>query len=260
MRKLLGISALVVSMGAGTAASAFAVPFEPYNDRQVGVNGPPGSEISLQTALNSIFAPLSGVYGIPNVTTDQSEAGLWGLATSPGGMVPALAFEQAGNAGINTYGIWSWSDTLGIVQVPIFLGGATPTNVLSATAFLTWTDPTTVVIGGFNCGVWVNCDPTMNTSYYADSSAFGFYLQTGANTYYTVDSLNPGGSAKALAYQQSSTTNWAIAFEDGTDGDYNDGVLRVESLKPVPEPASVMLFGTGLIGAFGAFRKRIRRS
>jgi len=105
--------------------------------------------------------------------------------------------------------------------------------------------------------VWINCDPTMSSSYYVDSSAFGFYLQSGDNSFYTVDSLNQG-CARAVTYQQGPTTNWAIAFEDGSDGDFNDGILKVESVQPVPEPGSLVLFGAGLLGAARAVRRRLR--
>jgi hypothetical protein len=87
---------------------------------------------------------------------------------------------------------------------------------------------------------------------------FGFVLETsnaGGHTYYTDDSLN-GGTARALAYRHVGSDRWAIAFEDGTDFDYNDKVMSIESITPVPEPASVVLFGTLLVLCASGLRRR----
>ena len=52
----------------------------------------------------------------------------------------------------------------------------------------------------------------------------------GATTSYSIDSI-AGGPTRFLAYQDGSTTNWAFAFEDGGDFDYQDMVVKVESIK-----------------------------
>ena len=54
--------------------------------------------------------------------------------------------------------------------------------------------------------------------------------------------------------------NYVIAWEDlpgGGDQDYNDLVVEVGGAAPVPEPATMLLFGTGLVGLAGArFRRK----
>ena len=52
--------------------------------------------------------------------------------------------------------------------------------------------------------------------------------------------------------------NWVIAWEDltgGGDRDFNDIVLEV-SLQPIPIPAAVWLFGSGLLGLIGIARRK----
>src|SRR5262245_33573149 len=77
--------------------------------------------------------------------------------------------------------------------------------------------------GRVNCGSYI--DPLI-------SSAFGFCLRVNDQTFFTVDQLNAGGATQALTYQNGTSTNWAIAFEDtlGGDRDFNDMVVKVESI------------------------------
>jgi hypothetical protein len=55
--------------------------------------------------------------------------------------------------------------------------------------------------------------------------------------------------------------DWILGFEDGTDGDFQDAVFYVEDMDPVPEPATILLFGAGLLGLAAYGRKKgFRRS
>jgi hypothetical protein len=61
---------------------------------------------------------------------------------------------------------------------------------------------------------------------------------------------NPGGG-----YTAPINPTYLIGFEDWTDKDFQDFVLQVSKVAPVPEPASMLLLGMGILGMFGLKRK-----
>ena len=221
---------LLFVMLLATVPLALADPFNPFNTRPVPVN--PGPETPLQTILNTECPDCF------NVNTDQQSAGYWRLVT-PGAIAPLIVVEFSAWAGSNIVGMFS-----GTTTHDIFLGPAGP----GTAALVQWTSPSSGIIFG---GPGVNTGSFSGISYLG----FGFYLrpQGGDTYYYTVDDLNPSGSPQAVAYRHMLSNTWWIAFEDllvnggNSDGDYNDFVLRVESIYPVPEPAAILLVGSVLL-------------
>jgi hypothetical protein len=246
------LKSVVSLLGLTASLGAFAVPLVPNSPAPSVIGATPVGEDSLQTIADSVFGS-----GHVNVVTGQSSAGIF-ASTSPGfaTSIPTLVAEFTANAANQSFGIWFGTDTSSIATFNILQGGAVAHNSVG----IGITDgQLTIGTGGapcpgqpYNCGTFNDARITPN--------AFGFFFRpTGSGTtYYSLDQLNapdPLRTDRVIALQDGTTTNWLFSYEDGTDFDYNDMAVKVESINAVPEPETYAMLLAGL-GAMGFVARR----
>lgn len=237
MKKCLAVCSAALLAVFLVAGSALALPYGGISD-----------------SLNDI---LDGIHTDGSSTVDAedylSTDAYWEI-TGSGGSVATIIVELAGFANDNIFGIFSNGK-----YVPVFGGLAGP----GAQATIGIANSGEVFLNHAGTGVFFN------------QNLFGFYLQTPEqNVFHSDDSLNGDGKDHMLAYQGTGTekvqlpgwsagiwtvNEYILAFEDlfgrAADNDYDDFVVMVESVRPVPVPAALWLLGSGVVGLIGLRRK-----
>ena len=257
--KILNLSIIVVLCLSVAPAMAIMYPTGPAD---IIVDVPDLGETNLQNILNNMTVGGPSSVDVKNDAIQDIWDSAWEITATTNASATFI-IEIAGNAGFNTFGLYQPTNPSNYIEV--FDGAATS----GSKAFISLNGDGTISVQPLG-GTMVTKD--------LGGNLFGYYLGNSGPVFYSDSSLN-GGNDQMFAYQGKDVdyvdilhptspvapgalwtdNEFVLAWEDVTAGssdkDYNDMVLMIESVIPVPVPGAVLLGILGLSVAGLKLRK-----
>ncbi len=258
------MSSLIRQVSQATPLMLIAIVLAPAARAECTFGTPAGGEPTLQVSLGELLqSPPDAVTGCLDDGVGSAGDAHW---TNVGQTSATLLLEIAGFSNINSFGIYDTHDPGN--QLLVFSGPASR----GSRAQISFAPDGSVSI--------VTTGEEARTAHF-ESTAFGFYLATGeGNTFFSDSSLNPGGIDRMYGYRGNGTSfvsgpiredgdtgndvfgasDAILAYEDllNGDNDFQDFVVLVRGVQPVPLPAAAWLFG-GAVLALRSIASRRRR-
>jgi hypothetical protein len=222
-----------------------------------GTSGEP----SLQQSFDDLFGAAAPDTGA-DCLDDGVGPGRDGVWQSTGRSSATILLELAGFADFNAFGLYDPLNPAN--RLDVFAGRLGP----GSTASLSFDN----VAGGTRISMNIVGSPNPATSAVFASEAFGFLLSTpDGNTFFSQSNLNADGADHSYAYRgggewflrgaalgtQFGAHDAILAYEDLVhgDNDFQDFVVLVRGVEPIPIPAAGYL----VLSAFAGLA-RLRRS
>ncbi len=231
--------------------------------------------------LGELQNAFSGANSTSNANTDESGSELFAFQTS--GATATYVATVSYTASSLLFGFYDKADTSNTL---LLFDSATQTVGSNTQIYI---DLNSFNLASFTMDLSDPLNPvtnTIDTATFATNN-FGFYMTTTYGTYFSESDLNATGTADLdgdgnndndhfLTYEGKGDTvtwpglpgvndyaHWYVAAEgtpiNGLSDDFTDFIAQIESIQPVPEPATMLLFGAGLIGLAGVSARRKKK-
>ncbi|MBP7216518.1 MAG: PEP-CTERM sorting domain-containing protein [Candidatus Omnitrophica bacterium] len=214
-----------------------------------------GLVLGLSVSAHAALIDLGMVTGGGELRLYQIYNSLYGTS-----LVDNDALEALENNALIAGGLYS--STSGVIRVAARYAGATVT--LKSYDGVLGPGAGDVTIAADLPGGKVLHNPPIPPAGYgvADDDLFGVWGETEFGKFYSEKFRNIDNKYHFAVFNTPDPDKFLVGFEDrseGADWDYNDFVFETENLrdpgKVIPEPASMLLFGMGILGLFGLKRK-----